>query len=34
MIKRFIHWVKESRRKKCKHCCVTCEYYERCKKED
>lgn len=27
---RLVHWLFESRKKKCKHCCLFCKYYHEC----
>lgn len=34
MIKRFIYWLTHPHKKTCKHCCVWCKYYERCKNDN
>ena len=33
MIERIKHWIRESRRKHCRHCCIWCEYYDICSSE-
>lgn len=33
MLERFIHWIGKSR-KKCKSCCLRCEYWELCREEE
>lgn len=31
MIKRLRHWLIEARKKKCRHCCLWCEYWDICR---
>ena len=33
MLERIIHWIGKSRKKKCKSCCLRCEYWELCREE-
>lgn len=34
MLERFIHWIGKSRKKKCKSCCLRCEYWELRREEE
>nr|DAM50846.1 MAG TPA: hypothetical protein [Caudoviricetes sp.]DAU64409.1 MAG TPA: hypothetical protein [Caudoviricetes sp.]DAZ07954.1 MAG TPA: hypothetical protein [Caudoviricetes sp.] len=33
-MKRLIHWIFRARKKQCRHCCLTCEYWDICIKDE
>lgn len=33
MIKRLRHWLIEARKKKCRHCCLWCEWWHICEED-
>lgn len=34
MIERLRHWIFEAKKKKCKHCCLWCEFWDLCKGDE
>ncbi len=34
MVERLRHWLFQSRRKGCLHCCLWCEYWDICRREE
>lgn len=34
MVERLRHWLFRSRRKGCLHCCLWCEYWDICRREE
>nr|DAY62003.1 MAG TPA: hypothetical protein [Caudoviricetes sp.] len=33
-MKRLIHWIFRARKKQCRHCCLICEYWDICIKDE
>lgn len=34
MLERLKHWIFYARRKDCRHCCLTCGYWDMCVKDE